>query len=130
MNFNDSVEKEVVDAILESSLWRKNGIEVQPRTVNESSVVETEDEIGTIPEYEDKKVANRYEEPSTIDAEDAVSGFTLDDLQVVLDNLEDEDLMEHALTMLDVFDVAYETLLEGDEDDEEEEEEEEETAAE
>ena len=131
MNFNDSVEKEVVDAILESSLWRKSGIEVKPRTVNESSAVETEDEIGTIPEYEDKKVANRYEEPSTIDAEDAVSGFTLDDLQVVLDNLEDEDLMEHALTMLDVFDVAYETLLEGDDDeDEEEEEEEEETAAE
>jgi len=128
MNFNDSVEKEVVDAILESSLWRKSGIEVQPRTVNESSVVE--DEIETIPEYKNERVANGYAEPSDVDQE--LESFTLDDLQVVLDNLEDDDLMEHALSMLDVFDVAYETLAEGayGDEDEEEDEEEEETAAE
>jgi len=129
MNFNTRVEKEVVDAILESSLWKKAKVDVQPRTVNESS--ENEGDIGTIPEYENG-VVNEYEEMT--DVEDYVPGeeqqkFTLDDLQCVLDNLEDEDLMEHAMSMLDVFDVAYEQLNEGDEDEEEEDEDEEEEGA-
>jgi len=130
MNFTQNVDKDVVDAILESSLWKKAKIDVKPRKVNESS---SEEEIGTVAEYEDG-VANEYAEPGDIEDYDVAAadaeGFSLDDLQVVLDNLQDEDLMEHALNMLDVFDVAYETLAEGydpgDEDEEEEDEEEEE----
>lgn len=117
MNFNSDVDKGFVDAILESSLWNKAKIEVAPREeINESN----EEEIKVVPELEDE--GNSYEEPSDIEInEDEESDdvtFTLDDLQVVLDNLEDEDLMEHALNMLDVFDVAYEHLNEGEEVDE------------
>ena len=118
MNFNNDVDKGFVDAILESSLWNKAKIEVAPREeINESN---EEEEIKVVPELEDE--GNSYEEPSEIEInEDEESDdvtFTLDDLQVVLDNLEDEDLMEHALNMLDVFDVAYEHLNEGEEVDE------------
>jgi len=134
MNFNQNVDKEVVDAILESSLWGKAKINVTPR-VDESS--ENEGEIGNIAEYENDRVANQYAEPNDIEEREDGSedvSFTLDDLQFVLDNLEDEDLMEHAMNMLDVFDVAYEELNEGldsnDEDEDEEEEEEEEEALE
>ena len=135
MNFNQNVEREVVDAILESSLWKKANIDVAKREqVNEAAGIENEGEIGNIPEYEGDTVANAYAEPMDIEEYDAEAaeneGFTLDDLQVVLDNLADDDLMEHAMNMLDVFDVAYEQLAEdsdaGDEDDEEEEEAEEE----
>ena len=120
MNFNNDVDKGFVDAILESSLWNKAKIEVAPREeINESN----EEEIKVVPELEDE--GNSYEEPSDIEInEDEESDdvtFTLDDLQVVLDNLEDEDLMEHALNMLDVFDVAYEHLNEGEDIDEEDE---------
>ena len=120
MNFNNDVDKGFVDAILESSLWNKAKIEVAPREeINESK----EEEIKVVPELEDE--GNSYEEPSEIEInEDEESDdvtFTLDDLQVVLDNLEDEDLMEHALNMLDVFDVAYEHLNEGEDIDEEDE---------
>ena len=118
MNFNNDVDKGFVDAILESSLWNKAKIEVAPREeINESN---EEEEIKVVHELEDE--GNSYEEPSDIEInEDEESDdvtFTLDDLQVVLDNLEDEDLMEHALNMLDVFDVAYEHLNEGEEVDE------------
>tara|TARA_R110002020_G_C16277153_1_gene771541 strand:+ start:973 stop:1374 length:402 start_codon:yes stop_codon:yes gene_type:complete len=130
MNFNQNVDREVVDAILESSLWKKAKVDV----VSRESLVESSEEeaIGDIPEYQDKKIANGYAEPTTIDETDEEKlSFTLDDLQCVLDNLEDDDLMEHALSMLEVFDVAYENLSEsGDEDEEEEEEEEEEEAEE
>tara|TARA_A100001515_G_C4584340_1_gene213993 strand:+ start:190 stop:705 length:516 start_codon:yes stop_codon:yes gene_type:complete len=135
MNFNQNVEREVVDAILESSLWKKANIDVAKREqVNESSGIENEGEIGNIPEYEGDTVANAYAEPMDIEEYDAEAaeneGFTLDDLQVVLDNLADDDLMEHAMNMLDVFDVAYEQLAEdfdgADEDEEAEEAEEEE----
>ena len=123
MNFTQNVDRETVDAILESSLWKKAKIDVKPRKVNESS----EEDIGTVAEYENG-VANEYAEPGDIEDYDPASaeGFTLDDLQTVLDNLQDEDLMEHALSMLDVFDVAYEDLLEASDTDEDEEEEEEE----
>lgn len=126
MNFNTDVDKDFVDSILESSLWKKAQVTVAPReTVNESS---EEGEFETVPEL-DNETANRYEEPTDLEveapieeeAEEEVS-FSLDDLQVVLDNLADEDLMEHAMSMLDVFDVAYEQLAESEEDEEEEEE--------
>ena len=129
MNFNTDVDKGFVDSILESSLWKKAQIEVVPReVVNESS---EEGEFETVPEL-DSDTANRYEEPTDIevetpieeDSEEEVS-FSLEDLQVVLDNLAEEDLMEHAMSMLDVFDVAYEQLAESEEDEEDEEEEEE-----
>ena len=130
MNFNQNVDRDVVDAILESSLWQKAKVNVVSR---ESLVESSEKEaIGDIPEYEGKEIANGYAEPTAIDETDVDAealSFTLDDLQCVLDNLEDDDLMEHALSMLEVFDVAYENLLEsGDEDEDEEEEEEEEEA--
>ena len=124
MNFTQNVDKDVVDAILESSLWKKAKIDVKPRSVNEDS---SEEEIGTVAEYENG-VANEYAEPGEIEDYDPASaeGFTLDDLQTVLDNLQDEDLMEHALNMLDVFDVAYEDILEASDPEEDEEDEEEE----
>lgn len=118
MDFNQNVDKDVIENILESSLWQKAGIKVSPRA----------DEDGQLSEE------NHYSEPTDLEEleendGDAVS-FSLEDLQYVLDNLEDEDLMEHALNMLDVFDVAYEELHEGfdpgDEDEEEDEEEEDE----
>jgi hypothetical protein len=127
MNFNTDVDKDFVDSILESSLWKKAQVNVAPReTVNESS---EEGELETVPELENE-TANRYEEPTDLEveapieeeAEEEVS-FSLEDLQVVLDNLADEDLMEHAMSMLDVFDVAYEQLAESEEEEEEEEEE-------
>ena len=129
MNFNTNVNKEVVDSILESALWSKAKITVKSR-MDESSA--NEGEVGAVAEYE-SGVANTYEEPTTIEApeeeEEEVTNFTLDDLQYVLDNLEEDDLMEHAMSMLDVFDVAHEQLAE-EEDEEEEDEEEEEEAVE
>jgi len=128
MNFNQNVDRKIIDDILESSLWQKAGINVVPR-VDESDESE---KIGDIEAYSNG-VANEYEEPSTM-AGDEYAGeeeyadevsFTLDDLQTVLDNLGDDELMEHALSMLEVFDVAYETLLEGDDDEDEEEDEDE-----
>ena len=124
MNFNTDVDREVVDAILESSLWKKAHITVNKdarRLVTESS---DEEVIGTIDTYKDG-IANGYEEDEITDVEEYAPGdettkFTLDDLQCVLDNLEEEDLMEHALSMLDVFDVAYETLAESQDEEEEE----------
>ena len=121
MNFNENVDKEFVDLVLESALWSKSKIDVVKReTLDEANTTPNEGDIGDIPEYE-TGIANEFEEPTDIDSEEELS-FTLDDLQVVLDNLEDEDLMEHAMNMLEVFDVAYETLNEDDEDDEEAEE--------
>ena len=124
MNFNTKVDVEVVDAILESSLWKKAKINVQPRKIEESS--ENEGPIGNIAEYEDG-VVNEFEEPTDLEAYDGEAveqeKFSLDDLQFVLDNLEDEDLMEHAKTMLDVFDSAYEQLSEEEYDEEDEEDE-------
>lgn len=124
MNFNTNVNKEVVDSILESALWSKAKITVKSR-MDESSA--NEGEVGTVAEYE-TGIANTYEEPTTIEApeeEEEVTNFTLDDLQYVLDNLEEDDLMEHAMSMLDIFDVAHEQLAEEEEDEEEDEEEEE-----
>ena len=128
MNFNTDVDKGFVDSILESSLWKKAQIEVAPReVVNESS---EEGEFDIVPDMDNQ--GNRYQEPqeladegeSEVIEEDENISFSLEDLQVVLDNLAEEDLMEHAMSMLDVFDVAYEQLAESEEDEEEEEEEE------
>ena len=129
MNFNENVDKDFVDLVLESSLWSKANI-----TVNRDAAINEDDnegDIGTIPEYEGG-VVNEFEEPTDMDVQyaDEDVSFTLDDLQVVLDNLDDDALMEHAMNMLDVFDVAYDALNEGDEDEEEEEEEEAEAEAE
>ena len=123
MNFNENVDKDFVGLVLESALWAKAGVKVAPpQTVNEDA---NDGDIGNIAELEDD--ANEYEEPTTMEEEpttieedEAEETFTLADLQVVLDNLEDEDLMEHAMNMLEVFDVAYENLNE--EEDEEEDE--------
>ena len=126
MNFNTDVDKGFVDSILESSLWKKAQIEVAPReVVNESS---EEGEFDIVPDMDNQ--GNRYQEPqeladegeSEVIEEDENISFSLEDLQVVLDNLAEEDLMEHAMSMLDVFDVAYEQLAESEEDEEEEEE--------
>ena len=62
-----------------------------------------------------------------VEAEEAIeeeTSFSLEDLEFVLDNLEDDALLEHAATMLDLFDAANEHLLNEEEDEEEEEEEE------
>ena len=119
MNFNQNVDRDVVDAILESSLCNKANIKVQEREQLAESTQE-EGEITEIPEYAED-TANKYEEPTDIEEQESdeeSETFTLDDLQFVLDNLEDEDLMEHALSMLEVFDVAYETLNDGEQVDE------------
>jgi len=111
MNFNQSVDREVIDTILESALWTKAGIKLAQR-VDESAGTPNEGEIGTIPEYEEG-IGNGYDEEDISYIEDSDVGFSLEDLQTVLDNLEEDDLMEHALNMLEVFDVAYETIEEG-----------------
>ena len=124
MNFNTDVDRGFVDAILESSLWKKAQIEVAPReVVNESS---EEGDFDIVPDMDNQ--GNRYQEPQELayeeDAEvieeDENISFNLDDLQVVLDNLAEDDLMEHALSMLEVFDVAYEQLTEDEEEYDEE----------
>tara|TARA_R110000824_G_scaffold395865_1_gene596892 strand:- start:201 stop:653 length:453 start_codon:yes stop_codon:yes gene_type:complete len=105
MNYNTEVSKDFVDNLLESAMWSKGKIKVAQRIEEEASPVE---------------------EDAQEEQEDQVS-FSYDDLQVVLENLEDDALLEHTLSMLDVLDSAYETLLESsDEDDEEEYEDEEE----
>ena len=127
MNFNENVNKDFVNQVLESALWAKAKITVNRNVLTENN---NEGDIGDIPEYENG-VVNEFEEPTDIDiqyaeGEEEDVTFSLDDLQTVLDNLEDEDLMEHAMNMLEVFDVAFETLNEGDDDDEEEDEDEDE----
>ena len=93
MNFNENVDKDFVDLVLESSLWSKAKIDVVKReTLDEAQTTPNEGDIGDIPEYEDG-VVNEYEEPTDIDsAEEEDVTFTLDDLQTVLDNLDDDDL--------------------------------------
>ena len=121
MNFNENVDKDFVGLVLESALWAKAGVKVDSKAINEDT---NEGDIGNIAELEGDM--NKYEEPSTIEEdeveEEEQETFSLADLQVVLDNLDDEDLMEHAMNMLDVFDVAYENLNEDEEAEEEEEE--------
>jgi len=124
MDFSQDVDKDFVNTILESSLWKKANVDVKKSEVVSESA--NEGDMGVIDDYQDG-IANEYDEPTTLDGEvdHSQDRFSLDDLQYVLDNLEEEDLMEHAMNMLDVFDVAYETLSESGDDDEEEEEEEE-----
>jgi hypothetical protein len=128
MDFSQNVDKDFVNTILESSLWQKANVDVKRTEVVSEQA--NEGDMDVVDEYQDG-LANEYDEPSTLDGEVDYTEdrFSLDDLQYVLDNLEDEDLMEHALNMLDVFDVAYEDISEafdpGDEDEEEEEYEEE-----
>jgi hypothetical protein len=102
MDFSQNVDKEFVNSILESSLWQKANVEVKKSEVVSEEA--NEGEIEVVDEYQDG-LANEYDEPTTIDDGDtdySEDSFTLDDLQYVLDNLEDEDLMEHAMNMLDV----------------------------
>ena len=98
MNYNTNVSKDFVDNLLESAMWSKGKITVNERIEEEASQVE---------------------EDAQEEQEDQVS-FTYDDLQVVLENLEDDALLEHTLSMLEVLDSAYETLVESSEEDEEE----------
>jgi len=110
MDFTRKVDKEFVDSILESSNWKA----VDVKVLKEETKIEEESS----------------QEVAEDSAQEEEVSFSLEDLQFVLDNLSEEDLLEHAETMLSVFDDAYETLQEGedpgDEDEEEEEEEEEE----
>jgi len=121
MNFNENVDKDFVNLVLESSLWSKANVEINKKKLNESA---NEGDIGDIPEYENG-IVNEYEEPTDMEVqyaegEEDNETFTLDDLQTVLDNLEDDDLMEHAMNMLEVFDATFEALNEEEEEDEEE----------
>jgi len=123
MNFAENVDKDFIDLVLESALWNKSGVDVKK---NAEVVTEETNEgpIGTVPELEGE-VANEYEEPQDIEVlEDGrdEDTFSLEDLEYVLNHLADDDLMEHASYMLDVFDQAEQALLEagdpGDEDEE------------
>ena len=100
MDYNTEVSKDFVDNLLESAMWAKGKVTVTQRKLEEATS-QVEEDI--------------YEEQ-----EDIIS-FTHEDLQVVLDNLEDDALLEHTLSMLDVLDSAYETLAESSEEDDEEE---------
>ena len=125
MNFAKNVDKDFIDLVLESALWQKNGV-----VVNKNASL-NDDAIGTVPELENG-IANEYEEPSEMDVledEREEDTFSMDDLEYVLNHMEDTDLMEHAESMLNVFDQAEQALLEsedpGDEDEEDVEAEEE-----
>ena len=105
MDYNTQVTDDFIKQVCEGEAWAKANIKVS-RIEEATEVVEETPEV--------------VEEAS----EEEVS-FSLDDLEYVLDNLEDDALLEHAASMLDLFDAATEYLLnEGDEDEEEEEEEE------
>ena len=113
MNFAKNVDKDFIDLVLESALWQKNGV-----VVNKNASLNED--------------ANEYEEPSEMDVledEREEDTFSMDDLEYVLNHMEDTDLMEHAESMLNVFDQAEQALLEsedpGDEDEEDVEAEEE-----
>ena len=69
MNFNQNVDRDVVDAILESSLWNKANIKVQEREQLAESTQE-EGEITEIPEYAED-TANKYEEPTDIEEQES-----------------------------------------------------------
>ena len=114
MDFNTQVTDDFIKQICEEEVWAKANIKIAK--IEEASEAVTE-EVAQVEE-----AAEVVEEAS----EEEVS-FSLDDLEYVLDNLEDNALLEHAANMLDLFDAANEYLLnEGDEDEDEEDEEEEE----
>ena len=114
MDFNTQVTDDFIKQVCEGEAWGKANIKVA--RIEESSE-ETAEEVAQVSE-----ATEVVEEAS----EEEVS-FSLDDLEYVLDNLEDDALLEHAANMLNIFDEAEAYLLnEGDEDEEEEEEEEEE----
>lgn len=121
MNYAENVDKDFIELVLESALWKKNGVVVnREAAVNEAS---NEGAMEVIPELEGD-IMNAYEEPQDIDELDSEreeDNFSLEDLEYVLNNMEDDDLMEHAASMLSVFDQAENALVE-DEDVEEEEE--------
>ena len=114
MDFKTQVTDEFIKQVCEDEAWGKANVKVARI---EEATEEATEEVAQVTE-----ATEVVEEAS----EEEVS-FSLDDLEYVLDNLEDDALLEHAASMLDLFDAANEYLLnEGDEDEEEEEEEEEE----
>lgn len=111
MDFNTEVTDEFIKQVCEGEAWGKANIKV-------ARIEEATEEVA--------QVSEATEEVEVVEegAEEEVS-FTLEDLEFVLDNLEDDALLEHASSMLELFDAANEYLLnEGDDDEEEEEEEE------
>ena len=118
MDFNTEVTNDFIKQICEEEAWAKANIKVAKI---EEAVEETAEEATEIVQESAEKPA---EKPAEEVNEEEVS-FTLEDLEYVLDNLQDDALLEHATNMLEVFDAAEAYLInEGDEDEEEEEEEE------
>tara|TARA_R110002020_G_scaffold362742_1_gene575028 strand:+ start:2525 stop:2857 length:333 start_codon:yes stop_codon:yes gene_type:complete len=110
MDFNTQVTDDFIKQVCEGEAWKKANVKVARIEEAASEVVEAEEEA----------------EEVEVEAEEAIeeeTSFSLEDLEFVLDNLEDDALLEHAATMLDLFDAANEHLLNEEEDEEEEEEE-------
>ena len=112
MDYNTQVTDDFIKQVCEGEAWAKANIKVariEEEAKEEAQVVEEVSETTETAEVVEEEVS-----------------FSLDDLEFVLDNLEDDALLEHASSMLELFDAANEYLLnEGDEEEEEEEEEEE-----
>ncbi len=115
MDFNTQVTDEFIKQLCEEESWAKANVKVAKI---EEATEEATEEVAQVSE-----ATEVVEEAAEEVSEEEVS-FSLEDLEYVLDNLEDDALLEHASNMLELFDAAEEYLLnEGDEDEEEEEEE-------
>ena len=96
MDYTTQVNEDFVRSVIEQNPgWSKAGVKVN---LNEEAPAAK----AGAPEEAEAEVA--------VNEEELVS-FSLDDLQVVLDNLEEDALLEHASNMLDVFDAAYAEML-------------------
>jgi len=103
MDYTTQVNEDFIRGIIEENPgWAKAGVNV---ALNEESLDEA------------KKTSEAPVAEAPVNEEEEVS-FSLDDLQVVLDNLEEDALLEHAANMLDVFDAAYAEMLTEDEEEE------------
>jgi hypothetical protein len=133
MDYSRTVDQDFVNNILESSMWQKASVKV----IKEES--ENDADLDVVPELshidgdlkeldgdcvypgDGDQEEGEFEEELEESEEEEQESFSLDDLQYVLDNLADDDLLEHAANMLEVFDTAYETLNEDEEEEEVEE---------
>ena len=99
MDYTTQVNDDFVKSLIaENEGWQKAGIKVK---INEEAPVEDAEVI------EEAKAQTEVE----VNEDEELVSFSLDDLQVVLDNLEEDALLEHAANMLDVFDAAYAEML-------------------
>lgn len=134
MDYSRTVDQDFVNNILESSMWQKASVKV----IREES--ENDADLDVVPELshidgnlkeldgdcvypgDGNQEDAEFEEEELEESEDGEQEtFSLEDLQYVLDNLADDDLLEHAANMLEVFDTAYENLNEDEEEEETEE---------